>query len=527
MNNTLVKLSRVLAPLLIVVSLFSCTDAAFDEYIPEQSGSEGGIKYSDYIGAWEVTGDLYLDGGAIRSCTYSVSVEQKVKGHSYYLRGWSGSAVGFDFPFEMLYNSDGSVSIVANQQLGKYKIEGNGEESSIHLVMANTEQKLMPLDYKGGMSGILSNDKIDFSPSYNGFGVTYCLVEGDLAYFFAGDEYTLIRPTMKRLPQTPAYYENRSVITLQEHSVGEGINLYIVGDGYTAEYDFGVDGKFINDAKGCMEAFFEVEPMKSLRDYFGVYVIASHSKERGVSSGYSSLKRNTLFEVSLTDILSSSNIGVNYDKVHSFVYDVVDNPGIRGYNVILVMANQDESAGTAYLNSSTNHSNVAVVPITSKQDGYEAIVRHEAVGHAFGLLMDEYIYYGTEIPAAEKSDILESMSYGFGANLTFNSRQTAHWAKYYNLPGYEMVGYFEGGLKYQYGVWRSEEFSCMDNNVPYFTAPSREKLYSRVMERSGIPFDFDEYLEYDAINLNQSRTNEWGDGVRLTDDLIILKNFSE
>ena len=73
-----------------------------------------------------------------------------------------------------------------------------------------------------------------------------------------------------------------------------------------------------------------------------------------MSSGYSALRRETLFEVKLTDILSSSNVGVNYDKVHSYVYSVISggDKSKRGFNVILVMANQDESAGTAYINNS-------------------------------------------------------------------------------------------------------------------------------------------------------------------------------
>lgn len=513
----------------VLCALWSCVDDAFEEIPPEQDSGEAGLSYSDYIGAWEVTGDIYLESGLVRSCTYQISVEQKVKGLSYNVRGWSGSAVGFDFPLEMKYNSDGSVSISSAQVLGTYTMDGGSDESTVRIVMANGSQQLLPLNYAGKLSGTLEGDEVNFKTTNSGFGITYCFTQGDLAYYIAGDEFTLINPVLRRLPQTPVYYDHKEVITLQEHTKGDGINLYIVGDGYTDDYDFGQNGKFISDARGCAEAFFEVEPMKSLQDYFSVYVIASHSVDRGVSSSYSQVDRNTLFEVSFTNILSSSNIGVNYDKVHNFVYGSVSNPGIKGYNVIIVMVNQDESAGTAYLNSSVNHSNVAVVPITEKQDGYAAIVRHEAVGHAFGMLFDEYIYYGTAIPEWEKSEAINNIKEGFGANISFESRNSTHWAKYYTLPGYDMVGYFEGGLKYQYGVWRAEEYSCMDNNIPYFTAPSREKLYSRVMERSGIPFDFQEFLNFDKSNVQMSRSMvlEGYSGCRLKDDLVFMKNFSK
>ena len=511
---------------IVLCALSSCVDDGLgDDWYYEEPVD--GPKYNDYIGAWQVTGDIYIDENTISTATYQVSVEQKVKGHSYYVRGWAGSPVSFDFPFEMIYNSNGTVTINVTQNIGEYEFSEG--KANIRLAMSNSYQQLMPSDYKGTMRGILDGDKVEFVSSSQDFTLCYCIVRGDNAFYLLGDEYPLINPVLKKLPQTPVYYADKSVVELQEHSKGVGINLYIVGDGYTAQYDFGENGKFINDALECMEAFFEVEPMKSLRDYFNVKVIASHSRERGVSSGYSSLKRNTLFNVKLTDILSSSNVGISYEKAHDYVYGIINEKNRRGYNIILVMANQDEAAGTAYINNSNDYSNVAVVPITNKQDGFEAIVRHEAVGHAFAWLLDEYIYYNEPLPESERKNLQKNIEDGFGANLTLESRENCHWAKYFSIPGYENVGYFEGGLKYQYGVWRSEEYSCMDNNVPYFTAPSREKIYTRVMECSGQDFDFQEFLKFDKAVVQQSRAliQNVKAGRRLTNDVIILKNFSE
>ncbi len=514
----------------VLCALWSCVDSAFNEEFPDHGAVDASVKYADYLGAWQVSGDIYVDGKVVNNITYQVSVEQKVKGLSYYVRGWAGSPISFDFPFEMLYNSDGSVTIYTNQTLGEYEFDSNGK-ATVRLAMANSEQKLMPLNYKGYLRGVLKNGVVDFASSNSGFTLAYCNTRGDMAFYLLGDEYALLNPVMEQLPKTAPYYMDKSVTELQQHTLGQGIDLIIVGDGYTSEYDFGVNGKFITDAKNCMEAFFEVEPMKSLRNYFNVKVIASYSKERGVSSGYGSLERETLFDVTLTDILSSSNVGVNYDRVHSYVYSIINSgdKSKRGHNVILVMANQDESAGTAYINNSETYTNVAVVPITNKQEGFEAIVRHEAVGHAFGLLLDEYIYYAEQLPESEKLSTMKNMESGFGANLSFESRGNTHWAKYYGRDGYESVGYFEGGLKYQYGVWRSEEYSCMDNNVPYFTAPSREKLYSRVMEHAGITFDFQEFLQFDKANVATGRSVQVAEysGHRLVDDLVFVKNFSE
>ena len=46
------------------------------------------------------------------------------------------------------------------------------------------------------------------------------------------------------------------------------------------------------------------------------------------------------------------------------------------------------------------------------------------------------------------------------------------------------MGVYEGGYEYQYGVWRSEENSCMNNNVPYFNVQSRWAIVNRIMKFS-------------------------------------------
>lgn len=85
MDNILVKLRQVLALLVMGAFVVSCTDTAFDGYVPEHGASDADVEYSDYIGAWQVSGNIYLDGKVINNITYEVSVEQKVKGLSYYV----------------------------------------------------------------------------------------------------------------------------------------------------------------------------------------------------------------------------------------------------------------------------------------------------------------------------------------------------------------------------------------------------------------------------------------------------------
>ena len=99
---------------------------------------------------------------------------------------------------------------------------------------------------------------------------------------------------------------------------------------------------------------------------------------------------------------------------------------------------------------------------------FEALIHHEVGGHAFGRLGDEYRYYGV-IPSKDKERLKLWQSYGFYPNLDLTNDLTQIlWADFTKIPKYAYVGAFEGGFLYNYGVWRPEYLSCMENNIPYF-----------------------------------------------------------
>ena len=61
----------------------------------------------------------------------------------------------------------------------------------------------------------------------------------------------------------------------------------------------------------------------------------------------------------------------------------------------------------------------------------------------------------------------EGTAFGFQLNLDFTSDLSGIlWKDFVGLPDYPEVGAYKGGSQYQYGVWRSEENSCMNNNIP-------------------------------------------------------------
>jgi hypothetical protein len=62
-----------------------------------------------------------------------------------------------------------------------------------------------------------------------------------------------------------------------------------------------------------------------------------------------------------------------------------------------------------------------------------------------------------------------------------------------------VVDIFEGGYEYTRGVFRAEHNSCMNNNVPYYNAYSRELIVRRIMEYAGEPFSFADFVAKDVL----------------------------
>ena len=48
------------------------------------------------------------------------------------------------------------------------------------------------------------------------------------------------------------------------------------------------------------------------------------------------------------------------------------------------------------------------------------------------------------------------------------------------------------------GVFRSEPTSCMNNNIPYYSAISRQAIVERIMDYAGLPFSFEDFCAHDT-----------------------------
>ena len=299
-------------------------------------------------------------------------------------------------------------------------------------------------------------------------------------------------------------YKDGEISVYQTESAGapKPVHLVFMGDGFIEE-DYTEGGAFDQAVETAVNALFGVEPYATYKDYFRISTVAVYSQERGatIKKDMSSVKaqtKNTAFEATLEGG-NSTGTSCNYDKVFSYALKV---PGVTQEvlenTTVFLLINVNAYAGTCMMEYSGR--SVSMCPMG--KDSFGPVVIHEGGGHGFGRLLDEYRYYAAELPSDDKNSIKSWRSkdpyYGYNLDLT-GDRNKVHWAHYFDRPGYEAVSMYEGGCLYEYGVWRPEYISCMEDNRPYYNAPSREAIVRRIMRASGRTFNMEDFISKDKV----------------------------
>jgi len=268
--------------------------------------------------------------------------------------------------------------------------------------------------------------------------------------------------------------------------------IIFLGDGYTVE-DYVDGGKFDQDMTAGINAFFNVEPYKSYKSYFKVYKMAAYSRDSGVTQSDKSIVKVTAFN---TVFKGGSSMDADEDKVFEYAQKIPgmedDNLGYSGVQgklqntLVVLVVNQDRYAGTNW--SWSDGKAISICPVsTSIKAGinFKNVINHEAGGHGFGRLADEYLSSensGKTIPEETKTTFKTWVTYGFYPNVDLTSDQLLiKWKHFIGKTGYSAVGAFEGAVYYPLGAWRPESSSCMIYNEPYYNAPSRENMVKRIL----------------------------------------------
>ena len=300
--------------------------------------------------------------------------------------------------------------------------------------------------------------------------------------------------------------EEDSYLTLQKHSKGEGIDLVFLGDGYDGE-DI-ANGNYLSLVKQQTEYFFGLEPYKSHRDYFNVYVGFPLSQEKGVNTmnTYVNNHFGTLYGYDGT-LCTSNQLLTEIDVVEN--YAVEHTPAQQNNlwrTVVILVPNSEAYSGVTYFADAP----ITICPPSNRpypQDT-RGVIQHEAGGHAFGRLADEAIIYQAWVPNNVKAKIEEMQRNGWYANIsTTSGLHSVPWADFIFDERYSNeVDVFEGGFSYMRGIFRPESNSCMNYGIPYYNAPSRLSIMRRIFDYGRVGFSMDYFYAHDSKQWGETET---------------------
>jgi hypothetical protein len=321
-------------------------------------------------------------------------------------------------------------------------------------------------------------------------------------------EYTISQEAGTPEPEPEFPTEDKSVVALQTASEGNGIDIILLGDAYDQTL---IDqGKYDEDMKFVYHYLFTEEPFKSFKHLFNVYYVTAVSRDAGYKNG-----GDTAFD-GWFEGGGSTGVGGNDNTCMTYAQKAISYSRMNEALIIVVM-NSTVYAGTCWMyypsgvtDPCGNGMAIAYFPKGTDDQMFAEGLWHEANGHGFAKLDDEYYYYGTA-PTSEKNAAKSNRErWGWSKNIDFtDDESTIYWSHFLSDERYdkEGLGAFQGGMTYAYGVWRPTYNSIMFYNNGGFNAPSREAIYYRIHKLaygSSWTYDYETFVAYDAVNVKKA-----------------------
>ena len=362
---------------------------------------------------------------------------------------------------------------------------------------------------------------------------------------------------------------DKGIFVVQEATKGTGTDIIIMGDGFSKSH-FGKNGNYDTIMNKAYEDLFSVEPYASLQDYFNVYYINAVSEEdhdaRPLTNGAVQGKANTVFSTQFKQ--NSTTITGDNDAVLSYAQQAIRYKGGKGgsrctdeseilarvnSSLMIVMVNVACHAGTCSMvfssgNDYCKEHSIAYCSLSDTEEHRRLTLIHEAGGHGFGKLADEYsgsfisrfsignwnnliTYHGWGVyrnvnehwTAQEKAD-------GWNNELrdTYTDESNVYWTELfdpdYDYTSSEGLGIYRGAFTYNNLYCRSTYNSLMRDQFSsdgnYFNAISRWTIWYRLMKltagTSATDFKsslnefiaFDNTLTIDRSSTPMTRTSE-------------------
>lgn len=255
------------------------------------------------------------------------------------------------------------------------------------------------------------------------------------------------------------------------------LNLVVLGDGYTAEEL----PEFREQVDRHLNVQWSIEPFRSYRDYFNVYMVEVVSAESGISCDPDdgNVRRDTplRLQYAATCPAGPNARGITFGTGGQQALDgyVAQIPGVLPSNrQTLTLANTDTYGGIGGRNATTSGGN-SLGPLISP---------HE-LGHSLGSLQDEYPYFDRGVPGpryagGEPGSIHHTL-------LTVEEMR-AQQAKWWRWLGEEsesggVIDRYESGQYAASGIWRPSQHSMMRFLGYYFDQVGRERMTQRISGR--------------------------------------------
>ena len=307
------------------------------------------------------------------------------------------------------------------------------------------------------------------------------------------------------------YSADGQITTLQTAKEGNGIDIILMGDAYSDRQI--KNGLYESDMRFIYTHLFDEEPFKSFKDLFNVYYINVVSATEGYDYETSALEGY---------FGEGTEVGGNDETCFEYALNLMSDERLDEALIIVVM-NEEAYAGTCYMyfpiygyTDYASGVSIAYFPKSDDLKEFAQVLHHEACGHGFAKLADEYAYedYG-RIPSDEKQEYqADQDELGWWKNVDFTSDKTAvQWSHFIADERYdaEGIGVYEGACTYWRGAYRPTYTSIMDENVGGFNAPSREAIYYRIHKLAygnSWEYDYEEFVEYDTKNVTSANVSD-------------------
>ena len=374
----------------------------------------------------------------------------------------------------------------------------------------------LPSDLSGGTLSIrIKTDKAIYEKTADLSARTFRFDRAAVARFSVSG----FTRTEDNTPPEPDHYistdysRDGKVTVLQTATEGNGINLVLMGDGYSDRQI--ADGLYNEDMHYVYERFFIEEPYKSFKHLFNVYSVDVVSATEGYEYGDTALKGY---------FGEGTAVGGNDNTCMSYALKQLSSSQLNESMIIVVM-NSSRYAGTCwmYYPGSENKGygsglSIAYFPKGENPDVFAQLLHHEACGHGFAKLDDEYAYQSMgAVPSQDREECIQRQTeWGWSKNIDFTSDlATIRWNRFISDERYanDGLGAFEGAMTYWTGVYRPTFNSIMRYNTDGFNAPSREAIYYRIHKLAygdEWQYDYEAFVAWDAINRKKASSTYQG-----------------